>query len=183
VSYDSRTFQRNLPRRSLVPHLIYPNDGGYEILRNVGTCAPDNTSSLPTKWHSSPSFNIFPKCEKISFTLLRVNSSVYLDGWLTVHRSITLVDFQLDAQNSYFLYIILLLKSSTCFEHYPAHLQEAYVVIVYMQLLVLSLSAGDCPVHRLRKKLFLMQVFLNRCTRQSPADSNNTRGCKDTITT
>jgi hypothetical protein len=28
-----------------------------------------------------------------------------LDGWLTVHRSITLVDFQLDAQNSYlFLY-------------------------------------------------------------------------------
>jgi len=28
-----------------------------------------------------------------------------LDDWLTVHRSITLVDFQLDAQNSYlFLY-------------------------------------------------------------------------------
>jgi len=24
-----------------------------------------------------------------------------LDDWLTVHRSITLVDFQLDAQNSY----------------------------------------------------------------------------------
>ena len=50
-----------------------------------------------------------------------------------------------------YLYIIHLLKSSTCFEHYPAHLQEVYVVIVYMQPLVLSLSAGDCPVHRLRK--------------------------------
>jgi hypothetical protein len=49
-----------------------------------------------------------------------------------------------------------LLKSSTCFEHYPAHLQEVYVVIVYMQPLVSSLSAGDCPVHRLiRKSSFL----------------------------
>jgi hypothetical protein len=47
-----------------------------------------------------------------------------------------------------YLYIIHLLKSSTCFEHYPAHLQEVYVVIVYMQPLVSSLSAGDCPVHR-----------------------------------
>ena len=48
-----------------------------------------------------------------------------------------------------YLHIIYLLKSSTCFEHYPAHLQEVYVVIVYMQPLVSSLSAGDCPVHRL----------------------------------
>ena len=48
-----------------------------------------------------------------------------------------------------YLHIIHLLKSCTCFEHYPAHLQEAYVVIVYMQHLVSSLCAGDCPVHRL----------------------------------
>jgi hypothetical protein len=47
--------------------------------------------------------------------------------------------------------VIHLLKSSTCFEHYPDHLQEVCVVIVYMQSLVSSLSAGDCPVHRLRK--------------------------------
>jgi hypothetical protein len=51
-----------------------------------------------------------------------------------------------------YLYIIHSLKSSTCFEHYPAYLQEVYVVTVYMQPLVSSLSAGDCPVHRLRKK-------------------------------
>ena len=50
-----------------------------------------------------------------------------------------------------YLHITHLLKSSTCFEHYPAHLQEVYVVTIYMQPLALSLSAGDCPVHRLRK--------------------------------
>ena len=69
-----------------------------------------------------------------------------------MHHSITLVDLQLDAQNSYlFIHIIYLLKSSTCFERYPAHLQEVYIVIVYMRPLVSSLSAGDCPVHWLRK--------------------------------
>src|SRR5215475_986056 len=50
-----------------------------------------------------------------------------------------------------YLHTIHLLKSSTCFEHYPAHLQEVHVVTVYMQPLVSSLSAGDCLVHRLRK--------------------------------
>jgi hypothetical protein len=30
-----------------------------------------------------------------------------------------------------YLHTIHSLKSSTCFEHYPAHLQEVYVVIVY----------------------------------------------------
>jgi len=48
-----------------------------------------------------------------------------------------------------YLHVINLLKSSTCFEHYAAHLQEVYVVTVHMQPLVSSLSAGDCPVHRL----------------------------------
>jgi hypothetical protein len=57
-----------------------------------------------------------------------------------------------------YLHIIHLIKSSTCFEHYPAHLQEVYVVIVYMQPLVSSLSAGDCLVHRLRKNSFLTGV-------------------------
>jgi hypothetical protein len=50
-----------------------------------------------------------------------------------------------------YLHIIHLLKSSTYFEHYSAHLQKVYVVIVYMQPLVSSLSAGDCLVHRLGK--------------------------------
>jgi len=76
-----------------------------------------------------------------------------------------------------YLHIKHLLKSSTCFEHYPAHIQEVYVVIVYVQPLVSSLSAGDCLVHRLRKN------FLNRCIRHSPAESDDNRGCIYTITT
>ena len=66
-----------------------------------------------------------------------------------------MVVIQLDAQNSVYLNIIHLLKSSTCFEYYPVHLQDVYVVIVYMLPLVSSLSVGDCPVHRLRKSSFL----------------------------
>jgi len=38
------------------------------------------------------------------------------------------------------------------FRAHPTHLQEVHVVIVYMRPLVSSLSAGDCLVHRLRKK-------------------------------
>ena len=57
------------------------------------------------------------------------------------------------------------LKSSTCFEHYPAHLQEVYVVTLYMQPLVSSLSAGDCLVHRLAS------------ARDSHLQSDDTRVC------
>ena len=38
------------------------------------------------------------------------------------------------------------------FRALPCSSSGGYVVIVYMQPLVSSLSAGDCPVHRLRKK-------------------------------
>ena len=89
-----------------------------------------------------------------------------LDVWLTVHRSLTLVNFQLDAQILIYLCIRHLLKSSTCFEHYPANLQQVYVVIVYMQPLVSSLSAGDCPVHRLRKDF--NKYIMYKCRSQWP---------------
>jgi hypothetical protein len=55
----------------------------------------------------------------------------------------TLVDLQLDAQMFVYLRIIHLLKSSTCFEHYPAYLQEVHIVIVYVQPLVSSLCKGE----------------------------------------
>ena len=80
--------------------------------------------------------------------------------WLTVHRSITLVDLNLMHKILVYLYIIHLLKSSTCFEH-SAYLQEVYVVIVYMQPMVSSLSLGDCLVHRLRKKFYLNPQVTN----------------------
>jgi hypothetical protein len=58
-----------------------------------------------------------------------------------------------------YLHIMHSLNSSTCFEHYPAHLKEVYVVIVYMQPLVSSLSAGDSLVHRLRKNQDSFSLF------------------------
>ena len=70
-----------------------------------------------------------------------------------------------------YLYIIHLLKSSTCFEHYPAHLQEVYVVIVYMQPLASSLSAGDCLVHGLRK-FFLTFIKILYMFRALPCSSS-----------
>ena len=59
---------------------------------------------------------------------LRAQNRHHAWDWLTVHRSMTLVNFQLDAQILIYLYIIHLLKSSTCFEHCPAHLQEVHVL-------------------------------------------------------
>jgi len=67
------------------------------------------------------------------------------------------------------------------FRAYPAHLQEVHVVIVFMQSLVSSLSAGDCPVHRLRKNC---SSFLTGAQdSQSPAESGDTRDSIYTITT
>ena len=78
---------------------------------------------------------------------------------LFFRNSFSLFDHQLHAQILIYLQIIHLLKSSTCFEQYAAHLQEIYVVIVYMQPLVSSLSAGDCLVHRLREKQDPFSLF------------------------
>jgi len=51
-----------------------------------------------------------------------------------------LVVFQLDAQNSYLFTYNTFLKILYMFrEHCPVHLQEVYVVIVYIQPLVSSL--------------------------------------------
>jgi hypothetical protein len=47
--------------------------------------------------------------------------------------------------------------------------------IVHMQPLVSSLSASDCLVQPQRKDWLV--EFLNGCTRQSLADSDDTRGC------
>jgi hypothetical protein len=53
-------------------------------------------------------------------TLVINYHSVNLDDWLTVHRSITLVDLQLDAQNSYlfthntFIKILYMFRALPC---------------------------------------------------------------------
>jgi hypothetical protein len=53
--------------------------------------------------------------------------SEVLEGKLSF---VTLIDFQLGAHNFYLL-MYNLLKSSTCFEYYPAHLQEVYVNCIH----------------------------------------------------
>jgi len=51
---------------------------------------------------------------------LKLTQKKNLDDWLTVHRSITLVDFQLDAQNSYlfiynkFIKILYIFRALPC---------------------------------------------------------------------
>jgi len=57
----------------------------------------------------------------VSFTeLLKNKQHANLDDWLTVHRSITLFDLQLDAQNSYlftyntFIQILYMFRALPC---------------------------------------------------------------------
>jgi len=50
----------------------------------------------------------------------RQNTDQYFDDWLTVHRSITLINLQLDAQNSYlftyntFIKILYMFRALPC---------------------------------------------------------------------
>jgi hypothetical protein len=92
-----------------------------------------------------------------------------------MHLSITLVNLQRDAQNSYLSTYNTFIKILYMFRGLPSSssggLRRNYI---YMQPLVSSLSAGDCLVHRLRKNSF--EFFPNRCTRQSPAQRDDTRG-------
>ena len=76
-----------------------------------------------------------------------------LDDWLTVHRSITLVNFQL-AQNSYLF------------------MHNTFIKILYMFRALPCSSTGG-----LRRNCIYEAFFLNRCTGLSHAESDNTRGC------
>ena len=68
------------------------------------------------------------------------------------------------------------LNSSTCFERNPLIIRRSTTQIVHMQPLVSSLSASNCLVQPLRK-----DSLLSGCTRQSLAESDDTRGCVCTI--
>ena len=63
---------------------------------------------------------IFMHTLVLELPLLYHKVIIYLDVWLTVHRSITLVDFQLDAQNSYlfiyntFIKILYMFRALPC---------------------------------------------------------------------
>jgi len=98
-----------------------------------------------------------------SVVLVFIKLQALLDDWQTMHRCITLVDFQLDAQNSYLFIYNTFIKIFYMFRALPCSSSEGlHRNCIYMQPLVSSLSAGDCLVHR--------------CTGQSPAESDDTRG-------
>ena len=89
-----------------------------------------------------------------------INLSVFtteaesLDDWLTVHRNITLVDFQLDAQNSnLFTY-------------------NTFIKILYMFRVLPCSSSGG-----LRRNCIYIWSLWYRHSLQSPAESDDTRGC------
>jgi hypothetical protein len=56
--------------------------------------------------------------ENVSYTV-RVKFTLVLDDWLTAHRSITLVNFQLDAQNSYLFIYNTFIKILYMFQTLP----------------------------------------------------------------
>jgi hypothetical protein len=89
---------------------------------------------------------------------------------LTVHPNIMIVFFT-DLMHKFFI-LIHLLRSSTCFEHYCAHLQEDNCVNTPDGIVTLL---GDCSVHR------LLESSRNMCTEQSPKESDDTRCCVNTI--
>jgi len=70
-----------------------------------------------------------------------------LDDWLTVHRSITLFDLQLDAQNSYlftyntFIKILYMFRALPCSSSGGLRRNCVYAAS--------SIVTGECPVHRL----------------------------------
>jgi len=103
-----------------------------------------------------------------------------LDGWLTVHRSITLVDLQLDAQNSYLFIHNTFIKTLYMFRASPCSSSGGLrrnCIHAASGIVTLCRRLSYAPV---KKELYF---FLNRCTGQSPAEGDDTRGCMYTITT
>ena len=112
-------------------------------------------------------------------TIERVVGNVILDLdiWLAVHHSITFLLLPTWYTNFFYIHInYVKLNSSTCFERNPLIIRRSTTQIVHMPPLVSSLSASDRLVQPLRK-----DSFLGGCTRNSPAKSDDTRGCICTI--
>jgi hypothetical protein len=75
---------------------------------------------------------------------------------------------------------------------YISNKKQRYTVYLYLET-ALHVSGGTSTHHQERINLYLqrlvfvtpllLSVAINRCTRQSPADSDDTRGCRYTVTT
>ena len=70
-------------------------------------------------------YNVWPKISVFSWFLIndktytQTTYNINLDDWLTMHRSISLVDLQLDAQNSYLFTYNIFIKILYMFRALP----------------------------------------------------------------
>ena len=119
-------------------------------------------------WPSSGSCNITktPAMCRTSAVSYVLTCLTMLSVLQATHIGITLVDFQLDAQNSYlFIY-------------------NTFIKILHVFRALPCSSSGGLRRNCIYAASGVVTVFsFNRCTRQSPAKSDDTRGYIYTITT
>ena len=97
---------------------------------------------------------------------------------VTTQNNVTLVDFQLDAQNSYLFIYNTFIKILYMFRALPCSSSGGLrhnCIYAASGIVTLCRWLSCAPVTK--------EFFLNRYTRQSPAESDDTRGCIYTITT
>jgi hypothetical protein len=92
---------------------------------------------------------------------VNVKSLPFLDDWLTVHRSIILVDLQLDAQNSYlfthntFIKIFYTFGANYCdsIDTRFNHIRRIYLKFYHYQFSIIS-NAANCNTVILDNSIF-----------------------------
>ena len=125
---------------------------------------------------SLSSFKIYRPITSLGFLLFYAkNFSANLDNWLTVHRSISLVSFQLDAQNSYLFIYNTFFKILYMFRALPCSSPG-------LRRNCIHAASGIVTFCRLLSCAPVKKNFLNRSTGQSPAESDDTRDCIYKIT-
>ena len=135
-------------------------------------CQPTLRRKTSEFLHRYLSYNKCHRYERAEYSTIALN----LDIWLAVHHNITFLLLPTWYTNFLFIYTnYIKLNSSTCFERIPSIIRRSTMQIVHTQPLVSSLAANDCLVQPLRKSV------LSGCTRQSLAESDDTRGCIGTI--
>ena len=101
----------------------------------------------------------------------------YFYNYILYFLCISLIDFQLDAQNSYLFIYNTFIKILYMFQALPCSSSGGLLCNC------IHAASGIITLCRwLSCALVKKQIFLNRCTGQSPADSDDTRGCMYRIT-
>jgi len=130
------------------------------------------------KWGTEEETSVHILCECEALVSLRHTNpgSFFLD--LEDIRELALVDIQLDAQNSYLFTYNTFIKILYMFRALPRTSSGGLrrnCIHATSGIIILCRWLSCAPVKK-------EQFFLNWCIRQSPAESDDTRGCIYTIT-